>query len=226
MLYLSAMAKRKRLISRDSEQWLFYNIGVPFVWSVLRSLARTWKVNRINPERALDRPAIYAIYHGDLVVGAQELPNFGTKLEVLTSRSRDGWMVTRYVHMFKRSTIRGGSSKGAESALRQMARRLKQGYGVIIPVDGPRGPEGDPKIGVIAIAALSGAPIIPCAVRSKSVWRFNKSWDRMMVAKPFAKVDMHWGEPQHIPEEPDRETMEAERLKLKETLRQMHVGTQ
>jgi lysophospholipid acyltransferase (LPLAT)-like uncharacterized protein len=217
--------KRKRLITRDTEQWLFYNIGVPFIWGLLRMLARTWKVKRINPERAHDRPAIYAIYHGDLVVGAQELPDFGTRLEVLTSRSRDGWMVTRYVHMFKRSTIRGGSSKGAESALRQMARRLKQGYGVIIPVDGPRGPEGEPKIGVIAIAAMSGAPIIPCAVRSNSVWRFSRSWDRMMVAKPFAKVDMHWGEPQHIPEGADRDTMEAERMKLQETLREMHIGT-
>ncbi len=219
------MAKRKRIISRDSEQWLFYNIGVPFVWAVLRALARTWKVTRINPDRALDRPAIYAIYHGDLVVGAQELPHFGKRLEVLTSRSRDGWMVTRYVHMFKRSTIRGGSSKGAESALRQMARRLKQGYGVIIPIDGPRGPEGDPKIGVVAIAAMSGAPIIPCAVRSNSVWRFNRSWDRMMVAKPFARVEMHWGEPIIIPTDSTREQMEALRVQLKDTLRELHVGT-
>lgn len=219
------MAKRKRLISRDTEQWLTYNIGVPVVWTILRGLARTWKVTRINQEHELLRPAIYAIYHGDLVVGAQELPNFGKKLEVLTSRSRDGWIVTRYVHMFKRSTIRGGSSKGAESALRQMARRLKQGYAVIIPVDGPRGPEGDPKIGVIAIAALTGAAIIPCAVRSNSVWRFSRSWDRMMVAKPFAKVDLHWGEPIYVPEGADRATLEEHRLQLKQVLATMHEGT-
>lgn len=219
------MAKRKRLISRNTEQWLSYNIGVPFFWAILRGLARTWKTNRINEERAHDRPAIYAIYHGDLVVGAQELPNFGKNLEVLASRSRDGWIVARYVHMFKRRTIRGGSSKGAESALRQMARRLKQGYGVIIPVDGPRGPEGEPKIGVIAIAAQTGAPIIPCAVRSQSVWRFNKSWDRMMVAKPFAKVDMHWGEPMVVPENLSREEMQEYRMRLQEILAEMHKGT-
>lgn len=219
------MGKRKRVLSRKSGQWLSYNIGVPSVWAALRALARTWKVHRINPQRALDRPAIYAIYHGDLVVGAQELPHFGNRLEVLTSRSRDGWMVTRYVHMFKRSTIRGGSSKGAESALRQMARRLKQGYGVIISVDGPRGPEGVPKIGVIAIAAMSGSPIIPCAVRANSVWRFSKSWDRMMIAKPFARVEMHWGEPIVVPAEATREEMEAQRILLQETLHEMHKGT-
>jgi lysophospholipid acyltransferase (LPLAT)-like uncharacterized protein len=219
------MAKRKRIISRDTEQWLFYNIGVPMMWSVLRGLARFWKVERINPERAQDRPAIYAIYHGDLVVGAQELPHFGKRLEVLTSRSRDGWMVTRYVHLFKRATIRGGSSKGAESALRQMSRRLKQGYGVIIPVDGPRGPEGVPKIGVIAIAAQSGSPIIPCAVRSNSVWRFRKSWDRMMIAKPFAKVTMHWGEPMFVEADADRPRMEELRMELEKKLAEMHIGT-
>lgn len=219
------MGKRKRIISRDTEQWLFYNIGVPMMYGVLRLLSRTWKVKRINPERAHDRPAIYAIYHGDLVVGAQELPHFGTRLQVLTSRSRDGWMVTRYVHLFKRATIRGGSSKGAESALRQMARRLKDGYGVIIPIDGPRGPEGDPKIGVISIAAMTGAPIIPCAVRCNSVWRFNKSWDRMMIAKPFAKVEMHWGEPIYVEPDTDRAKIEAKRQELKAILAEMHKGT-
>jgi len=217
--------KRKRLISRNAEQWLFYHWGVPAMWWVLRGLARTWKVKRINPDRANDRPAIYAIYHGDLVVGAQELPNFGGRLEVLTSRSRDGWMVTRYVHLFKRATIRGGSSKGAESALRQMARRLKQGYGVIIPIDGPRGPEGDPKIGVVAIAAMSGAPIIPCAVRTDKCWRFNRSWDRMMIAKPGAHVEMHWGDPIVVEEGLSRERMEEIRLELKQRLAEMHVGT-
>lgn len=216
------MAKRKRLISRDTEQWLTYNIGVPFVWGFLRLLSRTWKQIRTNPERANQRPAIYAIYHGDLLAGAQELPHFGKRLEVLTSRSRDGWLVTRYVHLFKRSTIRGGSSKGAESALRQMARRLKQGYAVIIPVDGPRGPEGDPKIGVIAIAAQTQSPIIPCAVLSSSAWRF-KSWDRMMLPKPFATVELIWGEPFHVEANADRATMETRRLELKQKLAEMHT---
>lgn len=218
------MAKRKRLISRDTEQWINYNIAVPMVWGLLRLISRTWRFKKINPERAQDRPAIYAIYHGDLVVGAQELPHFGKKLEVLTSRSRDGWLVTRYVHLFKRATIRGGSSKGAESALRQMARRLKQGYAVIIPIDGPRGPEGDPKIGVIAIASQTGAPIIPCAVRAQKVWRF-KSWDRMMVAKPFAEVELYWGEPLYVPGGVERDVLESERLRLKSILAEMHVGT-
>lgn len=218
------MAKRKRLISRDTEQWLTYTIGIPIVWGILRCLAFTWRFTRINPERAHVRPSIYAIYHGDLVVGAQELPNFGSRLEVLTSRSRDGWLVTRYVHLFKRRTIRGGSSKGAESALRQMARRLTQGYSVIIPVDGPRGPEGEPKIGVIAMASLTQAPIIPCAVRSQSCWRF-RSWDRMMVVKPFGKVELHWGEPIFVEKDLDRAELEKRRVELKDILEKMHQGT-
>lgn len=217
------MAKRKRLISRNTEQWLSFNVAVPAVWLILRGFAKTWKRIKINPERAHDRPAIYAILHGDLLAGAQELPNFGKKLEVLTSRSRDGSLVTRYVHLFNRATIRGGSSKGAASALRQMARRLTQGYGIVIPVDGPRGPEGEPKIGVIAMASLTESPIIPCAVRASSAWRF-KSWDRMLLPKPFAKVEMHWGEPLYVKKDASREELEAKRLELKAILAQMHEG--
>lgn len=216
------MAKRKRLISRDTEQRLAHGFGIPFAWGILKAFSRTWKIERSGVERASMKPAIFAIYHGDLAVGAFELPLLLPNVDVLTSRSRDGALVTRFVHMFKGPrTIRGGSSKGGTGALLQMRRSLINGRAVIIPIDGPRGPEGVVKPGVIAVASQTGAPIIPGAVLSKQAWRL-KSWDRMMFCKPFARVKILYGEPFYVEPEADRELIETRRKELEEKLRELH----
>jgi lysophospholipid acyltransferase (LPLAT)-like uncharacterized protein len=219
------VAKRKRLFSREIEHRLVNGIGVPVEWRLIRILKRTWKINWINVDVRSTKPAIFSIYHGDLVVAAWELPYVLPKVSVLTSRSRDGTVVAHFVHMFKGAvTIRGGSSRGAETALLQMRRALKAGRVVVIPIDGPRGPEGRVKIGVISVASKTGAPIIPGAVRTNSAWRF-KSWDRMMLCKPFARVDMVYGEPFYVPPDQTREQLEEHRKRLEEVMREMHQGT-
>jgi lysophospholipid acyltransferase (LPLAT)-like uncharacterized protein len=215
--------KRKRLISRDTEQWLAHGVGVPAAYHVINAIKKTWKIERIHEERAKLKPSIFAIYHGDLLVGAYELPRLLPEVDVLTSRSRDGSLVARFVHMFKGArTIRGGSSKGGTGALLQMRRAVLRGRAVVIPVDGPRGPEGVVKPGVIAVASQSGAPIVPGAVLCERAWRFP-SWDRMMVCKPFARVRIVYGEPFHVPPDLERAELEAKRAELEEIMRRMHA---
>ena len=214
--------KRKRLITRETEQWLAHKVGVPFAYHVLKWIKGTWKIERVNGERANLKPCIYAIYHGDLIVAAYELPRILPNVDVLTSRSRDGTLVARFVHMFRGArTIRGGSSKGGTGALLQMRRSVMKGRAVVIPIDGPRGPEGVVKPGVIAVASQSGVPIIPGAVLATSAWRFP-SWDRMMVCKPFAKIKLVYGEPFYVPPDLERPELEQKRAELEAIMREMH----
>ncbi|MGI8905318.1 MAG: lysophospholipid acyltransferase family protein [Candidatus Sumerlaeaceae bacterium] len=219
---MATKPKRKRLISRDTEQWLAHRVGVPFAYHVISQFKRTWRIERVNGERALTKPCIFAIYHGDLIVGAYELPNILPNVDVLTSRSRDGTLVARFVHMFRGArTIRGSSSKGGTGALLQMRRSVMKGRAVVIPIDGPRGPEGSVKPGVIAIASQSGVPIIPGAVLCDQAWRF-RSWDRMMIAKPFARVRIVFGEQFLVEPDLDRPALEAKRAELEAIMREMH----
>jgi lysophospholipid acyltransferase (LPLAT)-like uncharacterized protein len=218
-----ARKSRKRLITRNTEQWLAHSIGVPLAYHVIKWIHKTWKIERVQAEVSGTKPAIFAIYHGDLIVGAYELPRLLPQVDVLTSRSRDGTLVARFVHMFRGArTIRGSSSKGGTGALLQMRRSVLKGRAVIIPIDGPRGPEGVVKPGVIAIASQSGVPIIPGAVLCDKAWRF-KSWDRMMIAKPFARVKLVYGDPFHVPPELDRPQTEEKRAELEAIMRQMHA---
>ena len=47
--------------------------------------------------------------------------------------------------------------------MREILRRMKQGFDAAFTPDGPRGPKEIVQMGVIAAARLSGAPIVPVA---------------------------------------------------------------
>src|SRR6185437_3247705 len=70
--------------------------------------------------------------------------------------------------------------------LRTLLRLLAQGDIVGITPDGPRGPRRSLAPGVAQVAALSGAPIIPCAgCTSRRV--VVGTWDRLSVPLPFGR---------------------------------------
>lgn len=209
-------------LSRNLRHWLTYYVAVPIVYFFMRLLTLTWRIKRKGIERQKLAPSILAIWHGDLIVGASELPYMLPKVQVLTSRSRDGTLVARFVRCYRAGTIRGGSSRGGSGAILLMRRAVAQGNRVIVPVDGPRGPRGKAKVGVVSVASFTGAPIIPGLVVGKNAWRF-KSWDRAFVAKPFSEVELVYGEPIMVPKDATREQLEASRLELENRLMEMHA---
>jgi lysophospholipid acyltransferase (LPLAT)-like uncharacterized protein len=71
--------------------------------------------------------------------------------------------------------------------LRALARMVKGGTTVSIQTDGPRGPAGTSKLGIVALARPSGAPIAPVGFFATPCLRL-RSWDRMCLPLPFARV--------------------------------------
>jgi lysophospholipid acyltransferase (LPLAT)-like uncharacterized protein len=213
--------KRRRLLSRDFEQTLAVRLGAPAVFWALRALKATWRVRRLNGERALAKPCIIAIYHCDLLMAAMDLPRILPNADVLISQSRDGEVISRFVEKFKgANVIRGGSSRGAEKAFMQMVRSLEAGHALVIPVDGPRGPRGVVKPGIIAAAAQTGAPIMPGACIVDRKWVF-RSWDRMVLPKPGSKVELVHGPHYLVPKGIDRTEQEAHRQNLERIMRDL-----
>ncbi len=92
--------------------------------------------------------------------------------------------------------------------------RLLRGGGIVgITPDGPRGPRMRVGEGTVAIARLSGAPIVP-ATFATSRRRVLQSWDRFVLALPFARGVFLWGEPIAVPRDADAETGESCRAAL------------
>jgi lysophospholipid acyltransferase (LPLAT)-like uncharacterized protein len=66
-------------------------------------------------------------------------------------------------------------------------RLMRKGVDVALVPDGPRGPAGVVKPGVIVLARDGGRPVVGLSWSASRVFRLA-SWDRMMVPAPFSRV--------------------------------------
>ncbi|NOT63857.1 MAG: hypothetical protein HOP19_26885, partial [Acidobacteria bacterium] len=82
-------------------------------------------------------------------------------------------------------------------------------------VDGPRGPQYEAKPGAVMLAAKSGAALLPFSISLDRCWRL-RSWDRLEIPKPFARVVVVIGERVRVPE--DQGNDEVWRARLQATL--------
>jgi lysophospholipid acyltransferase (LPLAT)-like uncharacterized protein len=187
---------------------------------VVRALAATLRIERDEAAVAgmwqAGKPAIYAVWHGRIVL----LPYlYGwRRARVLSSRSRDGELVTRFMGRFGLEAVRGSASRGGAEALRLLVRSLEEGRDAVVVPDGPRGPRETVKAGIVALARLSGAPIVPIAVGASAEWRF-RSWDEFRIPKPFARCVVRFGEPVTVSPDADRAAEDMARKEVETALR-------
>src|SRR5437879_11760815 len=113
---------------------------------------------------------------------------------VLASRSRDGEIVARYLSRFGLDSVRGSTSRGGREAGRALVAAVRRGRDIAVVPDGPRGPRGQLQPGVVTLAALTGAPIVPLAVAARPALRL-RSWDAFMIPWPFARCAVVFGPP-------------------------------
>jgi lysophospholipid acyltransferase (LPLAT)-like uncharacterized protein len=86
--------------------------------------------------------------------------------------------------------------------------------------DGPRGPAGVAKPGIVALARVTGAQLVPVGIAAHPVWRFG-SWDRAELPRPFARVQCVYGAPLRVSREATAEQLEAERIRFEEALNRL-----
>ncbi len=190
-------------------------LAPPLGAAALRLLTATCRI-RFVEGRAGERwragtPFIFATWHSRVLL----LPALyrGRRLRVLISRSRDGEMIARLCARFGLDVARGSSSRGGAEALRALTRALAEGTSVMVVPDGPRGPREVVKPGLVALAALSGAAIVPVALGASSEWRL-RSWDGFRVPRPFARCVVRFGEPITVPRGADPDAREAARKEI------------
>lgn len=164
-------------------------------------LARTWRFRVTNGAylaelRRRGLPVIFTLWHNRIM----PLLYFhrGEGIVLLVSRHRDGGHLTALAERWGYGAVRGSSQRGGDVGLLGVVRALSGGTDVAITPDGPRGPAGTVKPGVVAAAQHAGAAILPIAARPRRAWRL-RSWDRFMIPKPFTRIDVVYGAPILIP---------------------------
>ena len=166
-------------------------------WTTINSAAA-------EPAWRGEQPVIVAFWHNRLALMPYCWPS-PAPFHMLISGHPDGQLIARAVEAFGITTIAGSSTRGGGSAVRELVRKLKAGESIGITPDGPRGPSQVAQDGVIALARLSGAVILPAAVSVSNRIRL-KTWDRLIIGLPFGRGVMAWGNPISVPRDCDEAT--------------------
>ena len=204
-------------------------LGVDFLAALaalaVRAIGATWRVQRLGDDRAAPGEQILAaIWHRDAIAAAYVYRDRGYVIPV--SLSRDGERADGVLaRLGFGPSARGSSSRGAVSLVRQLVRRLREGRTVVVLTDGPRGPAGMVKPGIVALAALTGFPIQLAAFSARPQLRVG-SWDRTYLPLPFARVVYAFGNPISVPKRLDAAGRERVRSELERSLAEVTAAVE
>jgi len=159
--------------------------------------------------------AIYCFWHRYVIPAAWRFRN--RDLAVMTSLSFDGEYIARFIRMFGFRAVRGSSSRGGVAALLAMREELESGYSVVFTIDGPRGPIYIAKQGPILLARKTGCAITCFNVAVERAWVL-RSWDRMIIPKPFSRIAFFGAAPITVPADATLEQMDDLHRQMQATL--------
>ena len=167
----------------------------------LRALFRTLHVESTGHHHVMElrqegTRVIFVFWHGRLLPLIHVHRHDG--IVVLVSEHRDGDYLTHLLHHFGFGTVRGSSTRGGVRGLKGLIRAAGRGLDLAITPDGPRGPNRELKPGALTAARMTGLPLVPVGVGVTSSWRI-RSWDELLVPKPFSTVRVAYGRPSFVP---------------------------
>lgn len=170
--------------------------------AIINPLARSWQFQLRHADRwqllvERGQPFIFLLWHEALLPLLWH--HRRQQVAIVVSEARDGQYLGDYARRIGYNLVSGSSTRGGARALLGAIRALEDGCTVAITPDGPRGPRREVKPGVVRAAQRAGAMILPVHAVTGSAWRF-RSWDRLMVPKPFARIDIGYGKPFAVPQ--------------------------
>ena len=198
------------------------------IWSLVSLVSLTLRYRLKDPHGFLQRKdlgqAIYCVWHNRLALAVKLYFMFGQRragapgLAGLVSASKDGALLAKIFESFGIQPVRGSSSRRGAQALRELTTWGERGYDLSITPDGPRGPRYVVADGAVALAQITGLPLLPAAYHLN--WKITlKSWDGFQIPLPFARCEVTAGRLIYVPREVTDEQRETLRLELQSELR-------
>lgn len=166
---------------------------------VYRLWSWTWRIQCVESEglkrsRRLNEPLIFAHWHGCELMIFPLVAKY--KIATMTSTSKDGQLVDFAIRKMGAKTSKGSSTRGGIGALKGLVRLMVQEkYNASMAVDGPKGPIYQAKPGAFELSRLAKAKLVPVGAKANSFVRFEKSWNKAELPKPFARIVVWFGEP-------------------------------
>ena len=170
-------------------------------------------------------PVIIALWHGQHLL-AQFVRPKDQPVATVVSRSTDAEINARVLARAGIEVIRGSGGreraetvrKGGVKALKGVKDALDRGVNVVMIADISKGEPRRAGDGIVALARLSGRPIIPMAIATSRYYVFKKSWDKTTINLPFGRACLKLGDPIFVPRQASDAELESLRQKVTDEL--------
>lgn len=188
-------------------------------YSFIRLLGPTLRIAvsyEEGAQKTLDeRPRVASFWHECMIPATYLFRDMG--IRVMSSYSYDGEYMGRIIRKFGFVAVKGSSSRNPVKALLGLRRALDDGWTVAFTLDGPRGPRRRVKPGPAGLASSASVPMTSFHAAVEKAWVL-KSWDRMMIPKPFSRVLVRVGKLIPVPPEATDEDLTRYGDELQATL--------
>ena len=204
-------------------RFLASELFISFLYRFARAYAWTFRLKVENEKEWMDYlenggPVLFCAWHQQFFSAIRHFPNYKVfNPSIMISQSSDGEIVAGMAKHAGWNPVRGSSSRGGREALKKMIVNLKESKLAAHIVDGPKGPSGKVKAGVIRLAHATDAVIVPVYAFAENGWYFN-SWDKFLLPKPFSKVLIRFGKMIKFDRVKDIEIFEEQRKRLEEIM--------
>lgn len=176
--------------------WLVYSWAVAVLtWLVVLMLHATCKITVEGPVDPVSHgKAIYCLWHKFWFLWA---------VAFVRSHRRHAWMqhpaaYMKPVHVGLRlmgvRVLLGSRGEEGRKASEDLADLLREGWSTVISPDGPHGPQGVLKKGVLHIALESRVPIFPVRFIASRTFALP-SWDKKLLPLPSSRITVVIEEP-------------------------------
>ena len=211
-------------MSRKTDIVILSKPFLAFLYRFIRAYAWTFRLEVENEAPWMAHlqnggRVILCTWHQQFFAAIRHFQNYRVhRPGLMISRSKDGEIIASVAKRTGWEPVRGSSSRGGIEAMRELIEILRRTRLVGHIVDGPRGPAGIVKNGLIRTAHAADAVIVPFYVSADRAWYF-KSWDRFMLPKPFSRVRLYFGEMIRLAtDEGDDGQFEAQRLQVEKVM--------
>ncbi|WDE95879.1 lysophospholipid acyltransferase family protein [Lentisphaera profundi] len=117
----------------------------------------------------------------------------------MTSKSRDGQMISDIMMSRGFSVIRGSAQKkkkdkgGAIAFIKSLKVLREANKLMCIVPDGPRGPRYEAQPGAVMLSVKSKKKLVPIGARYSACFKLP-TWDKLYIPLPFSKMTVEFGE--------------------------------
>lgn len=178
---------------------LVFTIVAGAIFIYLKFVYLTSKWQFIMPEgideKKLDNEngLFFAIWHNRLAYSMHIFSNYKNAFGLASPHS-DGRIIGKLVIMMGHKIIEGSTNKNSSSAIKEIIKQLTNGGKIVVTPDGPRGPVHKNGSVITRIASKYNKKVIPVSCHASKYFEL-KSWDKMLLPKPFSNIVVMVGRP-------------------------------